>query len=165
MLKFLFFWIPKIHLLGKLCQPMALQAGEGHNTQSSVTTELCSQSYLQYGWKFQLSWNVTYCLILVTWEPLPRTSSQSTEEDLWTLYILPWEIFLENLENSGDFSPGGQKTWSVAWKSLKELRWESSDLTLLHQETWYSITSWSRVLQYSQGCCYCYCCFFLVTKE
>jgi len=136
MSKFLFLKLPKIHFLGRAVLTYDGIAGRGSGTFTvlSVTDELLwSQSYLQYGWKFQLCWNVAYCLILVTWEPLPRTTFQSTEEEDRTDSLHPpGEVFLENLENFGDISLGGQKTWRDTWKCLKELRWESKDLLLLH---------------------------------
>jgi len=132
MSKFLFLKLPKIHFLGRAVSTYdgIAVSGSGTFTVLSVTDELLwSQSYLQYGWKFQLCWNVAYCLILVTWEPLTRTTFQSTEEEdhLDSLHP-PGEVFLENLENFGDISLGGQKTWRDTWKCLKELRWESKDL-------------------------------------
>jgi len=132
MSKFLFLKLPKIHFLGRAVLTYDGIAGRGSGTFTvlSVTDELLwSQSYLQYGWKFQ---TMLECRLLFDFSHL-RTAYEDhlsvyREEDRTNSLHPPGEVFLENLENFGDISLGGQKTWRDTWKCLKELRWESKDL-------------------------------------
>jgi len=154
-------WIPKIQLLVKLCQPMALQAGEGP-APFSVKMGQRSQSYLQLGWKFQqCCWNVTYWLILVTWEPFMRTSYLAPEEAyIDSLYPLE-EEFLGSWKTLGAILLEARRPEGIPGSPLKELRWESQDLSSTGDQTQYYLIECSSSSK--QGC-YCYC-FFPFVKE
>jgi len=132
------FWIPKIQLLVKLCQPMALQAGEGQWLISVIMSH-SSQSYLQLGWKFQLCWDVTFWLILVTWELVRGPLICLLKKPIKTHYIL--------LKKSS-WDPG--KLWGWLFWRLEDLKgylevpWGNfveSLKTCLQQEIRRSITS------------------------
>jgi len=153
-------WIPKIQLLVKLCQLMALQAGEGP-ASFSVKMSQRSQSYLQLGWKFQQCWNVTYWLILVTWEPFLRTSYLAPEEAcIDSLYPLE-EEFLGSWKTLGAFLLEARRPEGIPGSPLKEHRWESGDLPSTGDQTQYYLIECSSSSK--QGC-YCYC-FFPFVKE
>jgi len=118
-----------------------------------------SQSYLQLGWKFQLCWNVTFWLILVTWEPFRGPLICLLKKSIQTHYIL--------LKKSS-WDPGKLWGW-IFWrledlKGYLEVPWGNfverpKAMSSAGDQTQYYLKSSSS----KQGC-YCYC-FFPFAKE
>jgi len=137
-------------------------AGRGRTSASfSVKMSQRSQSYLQLGWKFQQCWNVTYWLILVTWEPFMRTSYLAPEEAyIDSMYPLE-EEFLGSWKTLGAILLEARRPEGIPGSPLKELRWESQDLSSTGDQTQYYLIECSSSSK--QGC-YCYC-FFPFVKE
>jgi len=109
------------------CQDVSTNGitGRGRTTAPlSMTMSQWSQSYLQLGWKFQLCWNVTYWLILVTWEPLQGPLICVPEEEYADSPYPLEEEFLGSWKTLGMILLEARRPEGIPGSYLKELRWE-----------------------------------------